>query len=189
MDIEKFYSTALGISEGELTRQLAEETEHCRVEKGEILVRAGELQGQVPLLVSGVVRGFLLDLGGREITDCFAFRPGSAVMACFEIGVPSPISLEALTECELLSFPMELAERLVDSYAEAGRVYAEMLGASLRRHWELKVMLYQRTAMERYNWFLKNYPGLIDQVKHRHVASFLGISPVTLSRLRGSGRT
>ncbi|MEQ2617002.1 hypothetical protein AAAT94_07475 [Intestinimonas aquisgranensis] len=42
--------------------------------------------------------------------------------------------------------------------------------------------------MERYQWFLEAYPGLIDQVTHRYVASFLEMSPVTLSRLRSALR-
>lgn len=39
-------------------------------------------------------------------------------------------------------------------------------------------------AKERYNWFLREYKDLIDRVSHRHVASFLNMTPVTLSRLR-----
>ena len=38
--------------------------------------------------------------------------------------------------------------------------------------------------MGRYQWFLKKYPGLIDEVSNKHIASFLGMTPVTLSRLR-----
>ena len=38
--------------------------------------------------------------------------------------------------------------------------------------------------MERYQWFLKHYPGLIQTVSNKHIASFLGMTPVTLSRLR-----
>lgn len=53
----------------------------------------------------------------------------------------------------------------------------------------MKVVLYQQSAAERYQWFLNAYPGLIDQVKHKHIASFLGMSPVTLSRLRSVNRT
>ena len=38
--------------------------------------------------------------------------------------------------------------------------------------------------MERYQWFLARYPGLISTVNNKHIASFLGMTPVTLSRLR-----
>ena len=44
----------------------------------------------------------------------------------------------------------------------------------------------QYPAAERYAWFTRSYPGLIDRVSHRYVASFLGITPVTLSRVRAA---
>ena len=45
-------------------------------------------------------------------------------------------------------------------------------------------MLYKYTAKERYEWFLEKYPGLIDQITNKYIASFLRMSPVTLSRLK-----
>ena len=54
----------------------------------------------------------------------------------------------------------------------------------MRVHWEIKTITTQHTAIERYQWFLKAYPGLIDHVSNKHIASFLGMTPVTLSRLR-----
>ena len=45
-------------------------------------------------------------------------------------------------------------------------------------------MVCRNTAMQRYQWFLEAYPGFIDKVSNKHIASFLGMTPVTLSRLR-----
>ena len=45
-------------------------------------------------------------------------------------------------------------------------------------------MIGQESAMVRYHWFMKTYPGLVDHVRDKYVASFLGMTPVTLSRLR-----
>ena len=59
-----------------------------------------------------------------------------------------------------------------------------MLRGALQDIWELKTMLHKCSAQERYQWFLKNYPGLIDQVTNKYIASFLRMSPVTLSRLK-----
>lgn len=67
-------------------------------------------------------------------------------------------------------------------------IYNHLLQASMEEHWQLKTVLHKRTAMERYQWFLEAYPGLIDQVTHRYVVSFLEMSPVTLSRLRSALR-
>ncbi len=63
-------------------------------------------------------------------------------------------------------------------------IYNELLQAALRSHWEMKTMICQHTAMERYQWFLQAYPGLVKKVNGKHIASFLGMNPVTLSRLK-----
>ena len=105
-------------------------------------------------------------------------------MASFDLQAPSPISIEALTEAEVLLVPLETALRFLEQDPRLVQVYNRLLQSSLHTHWQIKTMLHQRTAMERYQWFLEAYPGLIDQVTNRHVASFLGMSPVTLSRLR-----
>ena len=63
-------------------------------------------------------------------------------------------------------------------------VYNRYLLKALNVHWELKTMIGQESAMVRYHLFMKTYPGLVDHVRDKYVASFLGMTPVTLSRLR-----
>lgn len=48
----------------------------------------------------------------------------------------------------------------------------------------VKTILCQNTATQRYDWFCKEYPGLIERVNNRYAASYLGMTPVTFSRLR-----
>lgn len=188
VNIEAFYAQILSVPPEMLDPRLLEHTEQCKVKKGTILFQAGEVQGKLMFLMSGIVRGFLLDVNGRDITDCFVFRSGMPVMASFELGERAPISVEALTDCELVCLPVSLVQELVERDVAYTLVYVRLLCAAVRAHWEMKAMLYQGSAKERYRWFLSTYPGLIDQVKHKHIASFLGMSPVTLSRLRGEGR-
>ena len=64
------------------------------------------------------------------------------------------------------------------------QLYANLVLRSAKRHWEIKTVLYQYTATQKYQWFLQAYPELICHVSGRHIASFLGMTPVTLSRLK-----
>ena len=64
------------------------------------------------------------------------------------------------------------------------RIYNRLLLDSLRNHVEIKKVLYQFDAMEKYKWFLKKYPELDKKATVRHIASYLDITPVTLSRIR-----
>ena len=154
------------------------------IPKGSILVESGERQTLLPILLNGIFRGFLLDAEGRDITDCFACRRGDAVVGCNAPGEPSFISIEAITDCEVLLLPMDTVLEQLNTDLTLMRLYNHYLWEALSRHWEAKLLMHRCRAMQRYGWFLRNYPGMIDSVSNKHIASFLGMTPVTLSRLR-----
>ena len=174
----------LHLSDANIAHGLSQSAQQISVPKEHVFVETGEIQNQLPILVHGVVRGFLLDAEGRDITDCFAYKEGSAIVGCNPLNMPSTICMEAITPCEVIMIPFSVLFPLLDSCTELLQVYNRFLLDALKRHWEEKLMMHCCTAMERYQWFLTNYPGLIDLVSHKHIASFLGMTPVTLSRLR-----
>ena len=172
------------ISEHSVIGKLLETSKSESVPKGSILVESGERQTQLPVLINGIFRGFLIDAEGQDITDCFVCRRGDAVVGCNGLGEPSFISIEAITDCKVLMLPMTATLELMDEDIELVRMHNHYLQEALSRHWEEKILLHRCSAMQRYRWFLQNYPGMIDSVSNKHIASFLGMTPVTLSRLR-----
>lgn len=181
---ESFYEDVLRIQSPHLAKELAKCTTEMHLSKGEVLVHEGEQQHQFVFLTDGILRGFFVDANGREVTDCFAFRVGTAVMACVASGSPALFSIEALTDCSFYQIDSTTLLSLMRQEPQLLWIYNSLLEQALQTQWTIKTMLCQHTAMERYQWFLEAYPGLIDQVSNRYVASFLGITPVTLSRLR-----
>lgn len=179
-----FYREALEIEEEELLDKLLAITHERHLKKKEVLIQEGETQNQIVFLVSGILRGFFLDAEGRDVTDCFGLEPGTAAMGGFEFGQPSTITIEALTEAEVVWMAIADVQELFARYPELMAVYNRYLLKALNIHWELKTMIGQESAMVRYHWFQKTYPGLVDNVRDKYVASFLGMTPVTLSRLR-----
>lgn len=167
----------------EAVRMLLENAKQGTVKKGERIMEAGEIQTQLSFLLCGICRGYVIDENGREVTDCFAFRQGDVIMGCNELESPAQIAVEALTECEVIWVPIRVLVQILEEHPRAHAVYSRLLQAGLKRHWDLKLIMYQ-PALQRYQWFLENYPGLDDCVSGKYVASFLGITPVTLSRLR-----
>ena len=180
----EFYRKVLEIDDAELLDLLLSITQTRRLERKELLIRMGEAQEQIVFLVSGFLRGFLLNDEGREITDCFGIWPGTAAMGAFALHEPSPISIEALTEAEVVWMPVKRVEALFAEHPALLEVYNRYLRKALNVHWELKTMIAQESALKRYRWFQKSYPGLEAYLLDRHLASFLGMTPVTLSRLR-----
>lgn len=180
----EFYTEVMRVSNPALAKQLADSTKQIHLNKKDMLIREGELQEYFIFLLEGILRGFFLDITGKEITDCFLFQRGSPSMATVELKEPSIVSLEAETECELFAIKIEILQQLMQQNAELLWIYNALLRQSLQAHWKIKTMVCQHTAMERYQWFLREYPGLIQRVNNKYIASFLGITPVTLSRLR-----
>ena len=188
MLIGEFYEKVFQLSDETLIQKLMQMTEISFFKKGEIIVRQDETPSKIYFLLDGVFRGFFFDAHGKEITDCFGFEMGAAAISCLGIGNPSPIAMEALTECQVLSIPCMEIMKLMEEHLELVAIYNQMLLIALKKQWEIKSAMYQYDAKERYLWFLDYYPGVIERISNKYVAAFLGISPVTLSRLRRSIR-
>lgn len=181
-------------------RELIEKTFHIRtavlaelfqaeakirsVPKGGIIVKEGEVSTELPVLFSGIARGFLYDMGGNEITDCFAFCPGDPLMGCNLLAETSMITVEALTEVKMFYVPMGAITQAIKHHPDIYQVLLDFYVRGFKRHWEQKIMLNRRTAHQRLLWFQEKYPGLLDVIPNIYIASFLGITPVTLSRVK-----
>lgn len=184
MTLRKFIEKNLCVTDGKII-ELAEKCfreEHLK--KGARLIEAGEYHQFISFLREGIARGFLIDADGRETTDCFAFRSGDALVGCNTYDEPSQINIEAVTDCEVYQISVDDVTRMLAKYPELLQVYNRLLVNGLKRHWEIKMSICRYPAAQRYQWFQENYPGLVDVVSNKDIASFLGITPVTLSRLK-----
>ena len=178
-----FYKDALNVQDGQIAEQLAEISRLETLEKGHRVISMGERMEMMPILVTGVLRGYIVDENGRDITDCFIFRKGDVIMGTGDFLSPSPVHIETTTECQVLMVPLAELLQLLDQ-PELLMIYNQQLVHALERHWQVKMMLYQSDAMTRYQWFRKQYPDLENKITGKHLASFMGMTPVTLSRLR-----
>ncbi|HIX12958.1 MAG TPA: Crp/Fnr family transcriptional regulator [Candidatus Anaerofilum faecale] len=183
MRIEEFLRDFLDITDKALVDLVCTSGNVKQLRKGELLIRQGEKPTYIYLTVAGVFRGCFMDANGKDITDCFVFKPGLPVMPSYDLTAPAAVGIEALTPAQVLSIPMETFKTQMMVYPQVQQLYLKFLIRSNELHWELKMLSYQNTAMERYRWFLINYPGLIDRVSHKYIASFLNMTPVTFSRL------
>ena len=184
MELQNFYTETLKISDIQLVQVLTENSQIKVIKKGDILQYIGSISTELHFLMKGLLRGFLLDAKGKEVTDCFVYAHGTPVVASIDLGAANLICIEALEDSELIVVPFSVVLPLVCSNLELVILYNQLLSNALKLHWENKTALVQHTATERYQWFLENYPGLIERVNHSYIASFLGITPVSLSRVR-----
>ncbi len=184
MQTAEFFRTFLGIRNEAVARRMAAASEVRRLERGDLLIQADEEQKWCFFLLSGLFRGYFLDDSGQDISECFVSEPGDTVMSCLGLREPSPITFEALEDSEVLCVAIPEVLRLLEEEVELVRLYNALLLEALRNQWQVKLALYRYSARQRYEWFLRTYPDLFGRVTNKHIASFLGITPVTLSRLR-----
>lgn len=183
-EIRHFYQSVLKITDSVLLDRVTEHTEYKRIPAGELIVKAGEKPIDFFFLVSGIFRGFFIDADGQEITDCFGFKSGIPILSTFQFDVSSPVSIEAIEDCEVLRIPTQEIMQILQESPSAVRVYNDLLQEALNKQWETKQALYQYSAMQKYEWFMETYAEIANRVTGKNIASFLNITPVTLSRLR-----
>ena len=137
-------------------------------------------------VTGGVFREFAKDSDGKEHNKTFCFEgdfAGSYLDP--QPGRPSPASIQALTPGSLLLIPLtEFASRVIseEPWLRAAHELAHRL---LMKKFLREYQLLTLSARERYELLETAHPQLIREIPAFHLASYLGISPVSLSRLRG----
>lgn len=185
MYVDQFLNEIIPIRNLSLRSAIRESAKIEIVPPNYIFSNMGEKETIVRFLISGAVWGHMYNTAGQDVTTCFITKPGEVIFGSVYLGADySEITLSTVSECEVFSLPLDVLLELRTQYHEIDELYLHFLVISLKYHFETKKMLYMKTATERYKWFLMEYPGLIDKVNHAKIASFLNITPVTLSRIR-----
>jgi CRP/FNR family transcriptional regulator, anaerobic regulatory protein len=156
------------------------------VPKGGFLVELGDTAHPLYFVHSGAVRYMLIvPETGEDVTKDFSFAPtfaasfGSAVS-----GQPARVAIAAMMDCVVSSWPLQRLTALYDAdpqWQKLGRKLAEWLYV---RKEDREIAFLTQTAEQRYAALTQTFPGMIDQVPQRHLASYLGITPESLSRLK-----
>ena len=141
------------------------------------------------VLLDGALRSWLLDREGNEITDDLIFRRGQAFTDYSALReTESMVTIEALGPTRVLAFPQNLTREYCLKDPALATSYIDAIREMYLRIWEHRNAIITLDARGRYLWFLERFPGLIDRIYHKHIASFLGMTPVSLSRIRGQIR-
>ncbi len=155
--------------------------------KGDYFVRAGEIPEQVGYMIKGWLRYFYIDGEGREFVRYFCNGGNfvSSQSALIE-GESSAFSIQAIEDAELVVFAYKDWLSLLETHAAWGIIHKTILDQVLVRAEQRERSLILDDAATRYRLFLEEFPDAEEHVKQYDIASYLGISPVSLSRIRGS---
>ena len=142
-----------------------------KVKKGEILQRSGELHTKVYHVKSGLLRSYSIDKNGRE--NIFMFAPEDWVIAdTNDPKIPSVLFIDALEDSIVTVLPKDLEREKNNIAALTKRLHVLQ---------NRILMLISSNAIERYEHFVHTYPSIVQRVPQRMIASYLGVTPETLS--------
>ncbi len=158
-----------------------------RFRKGSNILREGDIENYLSFIVSGSVRLYTITNAGEDISIEFATANNFASSySSFVSQTPSNLYIEALDDTLLLSINnADLYEcyRISPTGERLGRLNAECY---LSYKEERQISLLSKSATERYLELLEQNPELLQLAKLQHIASYLGIKPESLSRIRKS---
>jgi CRP-like cAMP-binding protein len=181
--IRQAFSAISPTTEGEW-QSFAGRIELKHFSKGEFLCRAGRVENYIYFLNRGATRNYFLK-GGKELTVDFHFE-GSFVSAYYSFLTrqPSPIWIEALSEIEACAIHHQSLHGYYDQYKAGERMGRLIAERQYTRRLEREIELLSMTAEERYARLMDQYPKLVSSLSVKHLSSYLGIHPESLSRIR-----
>jgi CRP-like cAMP-binding protein len=159
--------------------------EQKTLHKNDFFIREGKRANEIGFVMEGMLRQFYTK-EGEEKTTYFFFENHfmSSYVSCIT-RQPSLITIEALSNVTYISFPysvlLDLFEKSM-AWQKFGRLIAEYLGIGLE---ERMVSLLIETPEERYlNLLNSNKKKIIERIPQRYIANYLGITAVSMSRIR-----
>ena len=155
------------------------------VPKGGFFLRPGEVSRKMGFVRQGVFHYFQRS-NGQELTYYFG-REQEFVgdYDSFLSGQPATHGIQALEEAHLLTISADDRQRLFREVREGerlGRLIAEALFVDVLRQ---LVSFYEDTPAQRYARFVRTYPDLEQRIPQYYIASYVGVQPQSLSRIRG----
>ncbi|GAA3950895.1 Crp/Fnr family transcriptional regulator [Pedobacter ginsengiterrae] len=168
----------------EIERLINEQTFPVSFKKNKFLVSPVDRNNYLFLIVKGVVRSYIKD-DKTEITTWMAKENevvGTIRNLWLEGG--SEEYLQAIEDVDLIAIPHTLSDYLYDNFPEANIVGRKMMELYYRTAEERAYLCRISSAEKRYKRFLISFPGLVNRVSLKYIASFLAIRLETLSRIR-----
>ncbi len=156
-----------------------------KIRKNQFFIKVGEIPGKIGFIVTGLFHYYYINNKGKQYTKQFCpenhfIIPYSAMLS----GRESNFYIQALEDSNVLITDHLSWKKLFEQHLCWRILTIKMLEKVYLLHEKREKELLLDSAETRYLAFLKEYPGLEQRLKQYHIASYLGITPVALSRIR-----
>lgn len=153
--------------------------------KYDYLLRQGEISNDYFVLETGLVRFYVVDYNGNEITTQFCGEDEIVnEVTSFFMRLPSVVNIQALTDCTVWKISLEDFQTFYHSMESVSEWGREWMTTQLFICQKRSINMITQSATDRYRNLLISRPCIIKHAPLKHIASYLGITDTSLSRIR-----
>jgi CRP/FNR family transcriptional regulator, anaerobic regulatory protein len=165
--------------------ELAGYLKETKLKRGEYFIETGHIATHFGLITEGVMQNCIVQNNGKERVQYF-LAEGTVVSnsASFDLQAPSKLSVRAITNCRLLTMDFITFKKLNREIDWLHRLISPLSSIVLHDYLKEYADLLRMSQQERYTTFLAKNPKLIHRIPLVMVASYLGMSSQSLSRIR-----
>jgi CRP/FNR family transcriptional regulator, anaerobic regulatory protein len=160
--------------------------EYKQIPKNTLILKAGNHNRYMYIIKKGVVRGFITNNDVELTMSLWMENETFGDAVTYIDGSKSIKSYDSLEDLEVFVVDIAKFRSLFDKSIEISNLGRIMIERFVLKTETLKNSLRLPSPQERFDFFLENRPGLIGRVKLKYIASYLSITPETLSRIRTS---
>ena len=156
-----------------------------KMTKHEVVVEQGQVADKLFFVRHGVLRMGHLTPDGKDVTVQFFFEGSQvALIASFASQLPSDYFLEALEDCQLTYVRLNDFMSVVEENPAIKDVLMQLILSKMTFYSDLFLSRIQYSPEGRYQELQENYADLLQRVPDQYLASYLGITPVSFSRIK-----
>lgn len=181
----QFIQTNLPATNRQILTDIAAQFDDCVLLKNDYLLRAGRVSNEYFFLTDGFMRAFTFDTNNNEVTTNF-FGKDRVVLevASFFMRTVSTEHIQALTDCRGYLITFEMVNKLFHTVPEFREFGRTMLVREYATFKQRTLALINKTAEERYADLIHSNKELFQHAQLKQIASYLGITDTSLSRIR-----
>lgn len=156
-----------------------------KIEQGEFVEESGKIAQQMIFVRSGCLMTYFTNPDGTDQVIQFASTGWwTGDLSSLTSEKPSAYTTRALTSCELLLLPKMRMDEMLERYPIFEKYFRIIFQNSLVTHQNRIIQAFTHTADDRYASFQEQYPQLEQFVPLKYIASYLGMTPEFLSKIR-----
>ena len=152
---------------------------------GDYFLKAGKVSKEIGFVFDGVFRVCYYDNDGNEITRYFLDENSFIVdINSFNTGLSSTEYIQAVTESKVTILTKKVMENLSRTIIVWDSIIGKITAKALAEKVSKVSLMMPQDATTRYNFFLESFPGLANRIPLQYIASYIGVTKSSLSRLR-----